>query len=640
MMTENVVQELENLEKMLAPKFDVSDLPFDDDPASELESDSRTDNQGNGESNAQNSVLSVESFIESSRKLSDQKSEQKDSTTTSPDPVNQLEHFNLSNSNGNSKRKRKRPWPNAATKTPIQMLNEMFALSPHEVRFVEDSSYGSGQNGIFRMKCIVRGRPFFGSGSNKQIARHAAAKAALDQYLLEERRYSGRENPAIGQVPPPSGHRYHVPGAPYFRDYYIGPEPMYGLRPSFPPPPPLPGHGHYPPYPPHYPAGPGPRGYFSDPYYRDPYEYRPPPPHHHPLHSWPPSPGPYGDGYRYAPPAPQRAMDEYSGFSSFAAPGYPEENFTPPSAKAPPPVNFSDYEPPVKRWEQTPIPQKPCNPGLRFDEDDVEDFVTFDSVNEEESKGDEDINYRKNVLKGKEKILLKVTAIHDQDNDNLVSNHPVSLIHELHPDLTWEFTGTESAGKSITCFKMNLMIHGQVFEGSGKTKKLAKYDAAKNALSDLYNISIPDPPTQAQLKLMSEMLQSDAAAAHANKPPAIRINLIQTDESLLLDQSLANKIGLAVLEKSKEVIDSLTDTKKWNVLAAIVLSRNTDPNFLKVICVTSGTKCVKGDALSLTGSSVNDCHAEILARRCFVSFLYQQLDQFVNCGFKGLLLFR
>lgn len=632
-MAENVVQELEDFEKLLVPKVDVSDLLFDEEPIAGQANQSDPIKEDGGKVSNE---MSVESFIKSSREMSDQKPGQAGQAVASSD--DQVSPADRSAVNGSQKRKKKRQWPNVAMKTPLQILNEMFALNHHEVRFVEDYSYGSDQNGLFRAKCIVRGRPFFGIGSNKQAAKQSAAKAALDQLLLEERRCSGRNNPTIGQIPPPSGHRYHAPGAPYFRDYYVGPDLMRGPRPSFPPSFPSPGYSQYPPMNPNFPEGP--RGYYSDPYYRDPYEYRPPPPHQQPYppqNIWPR--GPAGDFGQYPmPPLPQRPYEDYTGYTFDGPHGQPPiESIPVPAPRAPPVQGNSSDEPLAKRPAWVAGPKPPSNNSLRFDEDDAEDFITFDSINREEKEDDEDVKNRKNIPKGKEKILLKVTAINDQDNDNLVSNHPVSLIHELHPDLTWEFTGTESTGKTITCFKMNLLIHGQVFEGSGKTKKLAKYDAAKNALNDLYNILIPEPPTQAQLKLMREALQSDTNTSLPNKPSVIRNNLIQTDESLLLDQSLANKIGLAVLSKSKEVIDTLTETKKWNVLAAIVLTSDINSDYLKVVCVTSGTKCVKGDALSLTGSSVNDCHAEILARRCFIHFLFQQLNQLADCGFKGEL---
>lgn len=105
------------------------------------------------------------------------------------------------------------------------------------------------------------------------------------------------------------------------------------------------------------------------------------------------------------------------------------------------------------------------------------------------------------------------------------------------------------------------------------------------------------------------------------------------DETLLLEKNLASQIASAVFTKTKEIIQC-NPTKKWKVLASIVIS--SDEKLLKVICITSGSKCVKGKALCLTGSVINDCHAEILARRCFIHYLYSQLNSFSsNPGIEG-----
>ena len=56
-----------------------------------------------------------------------------------------------------------------------------------------------------------------------------------------------------------------------------------------------------------------------------------------------------------------------------------------------------------------------------------------------------------------------------------------------------------------------------------------------------------------------------------------------------------------------------------------------------MISVASGTKCVSGEKISLQGQSVNDCHAEVLARRGFVSFLYHELRRLFD-GQESVLL--
>ena len=84
---------------------------------------------------------------------------------------------------------------------------------------------------------------------------------------------------------------------------------------------------------------------------------------------------------------------------------------------------------------------------------------------------------------------------------------------------------------------------------------------------------------------------------------------------------------------------------------------------LKIICVSTGTKCVNGEHMSVNGNSLNgenvnevlklgllilfsrsltrncmtislftilDCHAEIVSRRCLLEFLYKQIEKFEN----------
>lgn len=56
-----------------------------------------------------------------------------------------------------------------------------------------------------------------------------------------------------------------------------------------------------------------------------------------------------------------------------------------------------------------------------------------------------------------------------------------------------------------------------------------------------------------------------------------------------------------------------------------LLSPKHGPN-AQVICVSTGTKCINGEYLSAQGTSLNDCHAEVIARRSLIRFLYSQLQ--------------
>ncbi|XP_013919460.1 PREDICTED: double-stranded RNA-specific adenosine deaminase [Thamnophis sirtalis] len=63
------------------------------------------------------------------------------------------------------------------------------------------------------------------------------------------------------------------------------------------------------------------------------------------------------------------------------------------------------------------------------------------------------------------------------------------------------------------------------------------------------------------------------------------------------------------------------------ILAAIIMRRGQE-GLGVVVSIGTGNRCVKGEELSLKGETVNDCHAEIISRRGFVRFLYNELMNF------------
>ncbi|XP_010224151.1 PREDICTED: double-stranded RNA-specific adenosine deaminase [Tinamus guttatus] len=67
------------------------------------------------------------------------------------------------------------------------------------------------------------------------------------------------------------------------------------------------------------------------------------------------------------------------------------------------------------------------------------------------------------------------------------------------------------------------------------------------------------------------------------------------------------------------------------ILAAVILRRGSE-GLGAVVSIGTGNRCVKGEELSLKGETVNDCHAEIIARRGFVRFLYSELMKYNPCS--------
>uniref|UniRef100_A0A7N8X276 Adenosine deaminase RNA specific B2 (inactive) n=1 Tax=Mastacembelus armatus TaxID=205130 RepID=A0A7N8X276_9TELE len=182
---------------------------------------------------------------------------------------------------------------------------------------------------------------------------------------------------------------------------------------------------------------------------------------------------------------------------------------------------------------------------------------------------------------------------------------PVALLNELRPGLRYACLSERVEGRRLRSFVMAVRVDGQIFEGCGRSKKLAKTQAAQCALQALFNIrTAPEGRTG--------LRASRKSCPH-------------------LPQDFADSIFHLLREKYRSLVGGCSPVHcQHKSLAGIVMTRGLDLRNAQVVALSTGTKCIKGEYLSDQGQVVNDCHAEVMARRALLRFLYSQLELFLR----------
>ena len=181
---------------------------------------------------------------------------------------------------------------------------------------------------------------------------------------------------------------------------------------------------------------------------------------------------------------------------------------------------------------------------------------------------------------------------------NVLEKNPISVIHEfgqknkLQMKTEFREQGTPQ-NKSFLCI---LHVGNQNFSGHARAKKDARLQAAELACQVLVH-----QPASATVSYDCD--EFDGIDSHGDRMASLCHDKLT--ELLALPECAAIQTGRKV------------------VAAFIIVFPEAAP---RVVSLGSGTRIVGGDALSLTGTTVNDCHAEIIARRALRQFLFKEIE--------------
>lgn len=194
---------------------------------------------------------------------------------------------------------------------------------------------------------------------------------------------------------------------------------------------------------------------------------------------------------------------------------------------------------------------------------------------------------KKLINSSKGEVVQALHMVFSNDSFNFEINHC--------PNLTNKFS----------CY---LNIEGYSFIGYGNNKGSAKSSASKIALSYLIEELKCNVDTKAENVVIVDPYSSVREKLHF---PDIIANL--------------------VLQKYNELKSNHKHDLPWyKMIAGIVMVREDEYCNGKVIALSTGSKCVDKQYIRNDGTTIVDSHAEILSRRAFVRFLYNNLEKTTN----------
>ncbi|EEC14773.1 adenosine deaminase acting on RNA (adar)-1, putative, partial [Ixodes scapularis] len=192
-----------------------------------------------------------------------------------------------------------------------------------------------------------------------------------------------------------------------------------------------------------------------------------------------------------------------------------------------------------------------------------------------------------------------------------LTKNPVSAFHEFgqmqHVEAKIDIVATDGPPHNPRFKAVAFLDKKPVAEAWDKTKKEAKHQAAELAFRKL---------------VASGALASDVPSPEV-RPFLSFLFSFPIDRIPMFDIIAA----LSHREFSQKVLEVPEYVGGRKVLAALVM-KNGATDRGTVVCFGTGSRCITGEQLSQDGTVVNDSHAEVITRRSFLRFLYQQLKSY------------
>lgn len=186
-----------------------------------------------------------------------------------------------------------------------------------------------------------------------------------------------------------------------------------------------------------------------------------------------------------------------------------------------------------------------------------------------------------------------------------INKNPVSALNEYVQKNKMELS-FETLSQRPT-FAVAAKINGKLFPAANaRNMKDARREAADVALRSL-------------LGQCANTGADNGSSLNITDPSASVLSKVRTHFDLIAALSHHTFLQIAA-----SVADKFAGRK---VVACIIMKQGAD-DFGRVIAVGTGNRCVTGQRLSMEGKTVNDSHAEIVARRSLLRFFYRQLSSY------------